>query len=356
MHLLRLFFFGVAVYGISRISEPGLKAVNFARQIEGHRLNGRVINEIEVDSELSCAFECVEEERCKSYNYGGTKNIAKKFKCQLSDSDRFVDRASFIKDDHFRYRGIRSACETNTSPCGDNEYCIPDYKENSARCNCSKGYVGKPCKPKNCAQLLQDGVTYSGVYTINPDGGKPMQVLCDMITHGGGWTVFQRRLDGSVDFYRDWSSYKKGFGDLNGEFWLGNDNLNRLTALGDVTLRVDLEDFEGNITHAEYTTFKVADEADKYRLLIGGYNGSAGDSMSYHSNSTFSTMDQDYDQDSSGSCARIYKGAWWYNDCHRSNLNGLYLNGSHSSFANGVNWYHFKGYYYSLKLTEMKVK
>ena len=107
MHLLRLFFFGVAVYGISRISEPGLKAVNFARQIEGHRLNGRVINEIEVDSELSCAFECVEEERCKSYNYGGTKNIAKKFKCQLSDSDRFVDRASFIKDDHFRYRGIR---------------------------------------------------------------------------------------------------------------------------------------------------------------------------------------------------------------------------------------------------------
>ena len=106
-----------------------------------------------------------------------------------------------------------------------------------------------------------------------------MQVLCDMITDGGGWTVFQRRLDGSVDFYRDWSSYKEGFGDLNGEFWLGNDNLHRLTAAGDVTLRVDLEDFEGNIRYAEYTTFKVADEADKYRLLIGGYSGTAGDSM-----------------------------------------------------------------------------
>ena len=106
-----------------------------------------------------------------------------------------------------------------------------------------------------------------------------MQVLCDMITDGGGWTVFQRRLDGSVDFYRDWSSYKKGFGVLNGEFWLGNDNLHRLTAAGNVTLRVDLEDFEGNIRYAEYTTFKVADEADKYRLLIGGYSGTAGDSL-----------------------------------------------------------------------------
>ena len=106
-----------------------------------------------------------------------------------------------------------------------------------------------------------------------------MQVLCDMITDGGGWTVFQRRLDGSVDFYRDWESYKKGFGDLNVEFWLGNDNLHRLTAAGDVTLRVDLEDFEGNVTYAKYATFKVADEADKYRLWIGGYNGTAGDSM-----------------------------------------------------------------------------
>ena len=108
-----------------------------------------------------------------------------------------------------------------------------------------------------------------------------MQVLCDMITDGGGWTVFQRRLNGSVDFYRDWSSYKKGFGYLNGEFWLGNDNLHRLTAAGNVTLRVDLEDFEGNFAYAEYTTFKVADEADKYRLLIGGYSGTAGDSMAH---------------------------------------------------------------------------
>ena len=106
-----------------------------------------------------------------------------------------------------------------------------------------------------------------------------MQVLCDMTTEGGGWTVFQRRLDGTVDFYLDWASYKNGFGNLNGEFWLGNDNLHRLTAAANVTLRVDLKDFDGNITYAKYTTFKVADESDKYRLMIGGYSGTAGDSM-----------------------------------------------------------------------------
>ena len=108
-----------------------------------------------------------------------------------------------------------------------------------------------------------------------------MQVLCDMTTDGGGWTVFQRRLDGSVDFYVDWAAYKKGFGNLNGEFWLGNDNLHRLTATTDVMLRVDLEDFDGNVTYAEYKAFNVADEGDEYRLLIGGYNGTAGDSMAY---------------------------------------------------------------------------
>ena len=137
-------------------------------------------------------------------------------------------------------------------------------------------------EPKSCSQLFQDGFNSSGVYTINPDGGKPIQVFCDMTTDGGGWTVFQKRLDGSVDFYLKWESYKNGFGDLSGEFWLGNDNLHRLTAADDVMLRVDLEDFEGNITYAEYRNFNVADEADKYRLFVEGYKGTAGDSMTVH--------------------------------------------------------------------------
>ncbi|KAL9969904.1 hypothetical protein ACROYT_G022177 [Oculina patagonica] len=353
MHVWMIFVLGTAVYAVSRTSQPGWKAVNFAKEIVGWKLNGSVISETEVDSEGSCRLYCVEEERCRSYNFGPAKNKPGRFLCQLSDSDRFIGHVNFTEDKDFHYRGITSPCETDSSPCGQNEICIPNYQDNSVRCNCSEGYKGKPCKPiKGCAQLLADGFTSSGVYTINPDGGDPFQVLCDMTTDGGGWTVFQRRLDGSVDFYRDWVSYKNGFGDLNGEFWLGNDNLHRLTAVDDVMLRVDLEDFEGDIRYAEYTTFKVADEGDKYRLSIGGYSGTAGDCMEIHNGLLFGTKDND----ATGYCAQTFKGAWWYRDCHCANLNGLYLEGDFFSDADGVVWGSFRGWQYSLKRTEMKVK
>ena len=151
-----------------------------------------------------------------------------------------------------------------------------------------------------------------------------------------------------------WADYVKGFGDLNREFWLGLNKINRLTAAQSNRLCVDLEDFAGNKRFATYSTFKVGNAVTKYTRTVSGYGGDAGDSLTYHNGMKFSTKDQDNDN-SSGNCATVYKGAWWYNNCHRSNLNGLYLVGSHSSYANGVNWYDFKGYHYSLKTSEMKL-
>ena len=89
MHLLLLCLSGAAVYHIGRISEPDLKVINFAEAIEGRRLNGSVLKVIDVDSESSCSSECVDEERCQSYNFGLKKNKAGKFTHQLSYSDRF---------------------------------------------------------------------------------------------------------------------------------------------------------------------------------------------------------------------------------------------------------------------------
>ena len=123
------------------------------------------------------------------------------------------------------------------------------------------------------------GSTTDVVYLVYPDIEEPIKVLCDMTTESGGWTVFQRRMDGSVDFYLGWEDYRVGFGNLNGEFWLGNDNLHRLTANSDLMLRVDLVDYDGVRKYAEYTTFSVADADDNYRLTIDGYNGITGDSM-----------------------------------------------------------------------------
>ena len=98
-------------------------------------------------------------------------------------------------------------------------------------------------------------------------------MFCDQTTAGGGWTVFQKRLDGSVNFYRGWNDYKLGFGNLNGEFWLGLDKINRLTRSARNRLRVDLEDTKGKTVYAEYDHFAVTSERSKYQLSIGTYSG-----------------------------------------------------------------------------------
>ena len=111
------------------------------------------------------------------------------------------------------------------------------------------------------------------MYTIKPDNLSAFDVFCDQTTAGGGWTVFQKRLDGSVDFYLNWSHYKVGFGDLNGEFWLGLEKLHRLTSDDSSMLRVDLEDFEWNTAYAEYNMFGVMSENTMYKLNLGNYSG-----------------------------------------------------------------------------------
>ena len=162
--------------------------------------------------------------------------------------------------------------------------------------------------------------------------------------------MFQRRQDGSVDFYRGWNDYKSGFGQLTAEFWLGNDKIHRLTAARPSSLRVELEDWNGVRVFAKYGKFKIGDEQVQYRIKVGSYSGTAGDSLAYHDNMAFSTKDRD---NSRNNCAVSYTGAWWYNSCHHSNLNGKYLGDKYDS--RGVTWYHFKSYR-SLKFAEMKLR
>ena len=115
-----------------------------------------------------------------------------------------------------------------------------------------------------------------------------------MDTDGGGWTVFQRRKDGSVDFFHYWTDYQQGFGNLSGEFWLGLDKIQRLTPTA-TQLRIDMQDFEGNSRYAQYSSFSVGDSVSKYTLSVSGYSGTAGDALAYHNGHKFSTRDQDND-------------------------------------------------------------
>ena len=174
-----------------------------------------------------------------------------------------------------------------------------------------------------------------------------------METDGGGWTVFQRRKDGSVDFYRYWTDYENGFGNLTGEFWLGLSKIHRLTKEGSNTLRVDLGDFDNDTRYANYSTFNVGDSSTKYILAVSGYSGTAGDSMDTHDDLRFSTRDNDNDE-SGGNCAVGAIGGWWYSGCYNANLNGHYFNTSTNSTHEAINWRTWK--YQSLKFTEMKTR
>ncbi|XP_077990887.1 uncharacterized protein LOC144445219 [Glandiceps talaboti] len=210
---------------------------------------------------------------------------------------------------------------------------------------------------RDCSEISQK-VSTSGVYSVKPKGGsESFEVYCDMDTGTGGWTVFQRRQDGTEDFYRDWNRYREGFGDLDNEFWLGNEKIYQLTSdfSTHYQLMVELEDWEGNIKYAFYDNFRVGDSDSKYKLSVGQYSGTAGDSLTYHNGMQFSTMDADHDAYSSN-CAVKYHGAWWYKSCHNSNLNGKYLHGTTTEYATSVTWYHWKKHYYSFKRSEMKVK
>ncbi|KAM9176422.1 tenascin isoform 1-T1 [Mergus octosetaceus] len=207
--------------------------------------------------------------------------------------------------------------------------------------------------PKDCSQALLNGEVASGLYTIylNGDRTQPLQVFCDMAEDGGGWIVFLRRQNGKEDFYKNWKSYAAGFGDPKDEFWIGLENLHKITSQGQYELRVDLRD-RGETAYAVYDKFSVGDSKTRYRLRVDGYSGTAGDSMTYHNGRSFSTFDKDNDS-AITNCALSYKGAFWYKNCHRVNLMGRYGDNNHSQ---GVNWFHWKGHEYSIQFAEMKLR
>uniref|UniRef100_A0A669AZD1 Tenascin Cb n=1 Tax=Oreochromis niloticus TaxID=8128 RepID=A0A669AZD1_ORENI len=207
--------------------------------------------------------------------------------------------------------------------------------------------------PRDCSQALLNGDTSSGVHTIylGGDENQPLQVYCDMSTDGGGWIVFLRRQSGKLEFFRNWKNYTGGFGDMNDEFWLGLSNLHKITASGQYELRVDLRD-KGDTAYAQYDKFSVGEPRTRYKVHVGGYSGTAGDSMTYHHGRPFSTYDHDNDI-AVTNCALSYKGAFWYKNCHRVNLMGRYGDNSHSK---GVNWFHWKGHEHSIEFAEMKIR
>uniref|UniRef100_A0A8W8J6Q5 Fibrinogen C-terminal domain-containing protein n=1 Tax=Magallana gigas TaxID=29159 RepID=A0A8W8J6Q5_MAGGI len=157
-------------------------------------------------------------------------------------------------------------------------------------------------KYTDCSDILRSYPSrkkHDGVYTIYPDHVNKKEVFCDMTTEGGGWTVIQKRIDGSTDFYRTWKEYKEGFGNPSRDYWIGN-------------------------------------------------------SLGSHHGWKFTTKDQDNDN-YKDNCAKLYYGGWWYGACYVTNLNGLYAKSAlkDTKYNSWANW---KNEHEALKKTLMMIR
>ncbi|GIX80560.1 techylectin-5A, partial [Caerostris darwini] len=162
--------------------------------------------------------------------------------------------------------------------------------------------------------------------------------------------VIQRRgnFPKQQNFNVDWETYKRGFGDIMKDFWLGNENIHILSNQGPCKIRFDLEDSKRNRRFAVYEHFQIDDEYNDYTLHISNYSGNAGDGMKYHAGQRFATRDKDHLRG-----ATVLEGAWWIFEWAYCHLNGLYLPGSDD--PKSIHWYEWlmnEG----LAGTEIKIK
>ena len=195
--------------------------------------------------------------------------------------------------------------------------------------------VDGECQPnngpiENCCCLGYNNnynVKSSGVYTIaNFCGVKcsNTRVYCDTSSGGGGWTVIQRRKDGTVDFKnRDWVEYEDGFGNLHGEFWIGLRSMHCLTSQGNWELRIDYQLKNGTKSYLHYNKFAIGSAEDQYPLNISGFDSiGMTDPFASLNGMKFSSRDRDNDL-WGGNCA-LYDGGWWHYSCGNIKLNEAY--------------------------------
>ena len=221
-----------------------------------------------------------------------------------------------------------------------------------------------------CLELLANGYHQSGVYNITPIPGHSKTVYCDQNTNGGGWIVLMRNKYGNITFDQTWDKYKNGFGFLHYDFWLGNDFLHQMTTTYKhvrgkaMDLYIKLIDQANKSFYAKYSTFVVKSEEDKYYLQsVGGYSGTAGDSLYYSNVEHFTTKDRDNDN-SQLNCAKVSErgaatfGGWWYYKCYRACLTKTFsvYDTVRKSYLPAPQWYGIGSSYSYLKGAEMMIR
>ncbi|XP_029468438.1 fibrinogen gamma chain isoform X2 [Rhinatrema bivittatum] len=306
-------------------------------------------------------------------------------------ADPYIQKSRIMIDDIKRYENTLIEQETNIQYLQEvlqlNNNAILKLKQKTALL---ESHCQEPCKEtvqiqeqtgKDCQEIANKGARKSGLYFIKPLKAKQQfLVFCEIDSAGNGWTVLQRRVDGSVEFNKNWNQYREGFGYLSPddttEYWLGNEKMHLISSQSTLpyVLRVDLKDWDNKKSTADYHSFKVGPEVDKYRLtytyFMGGDAGDAFDGYEFgddpsdqfytrHNGMQFSTYDQDNDK-FDGNCAGQDGSGWWMNRCHAALLNGKYYKGGNYKspnliYDNGIIWATFHNRWYSMQETRMKI-
>ena len=206
---------------------------------------------------------------------------------------------------------------------------------------------------KSCKAAKTGAIAPNGIYNLYWRNGTTFKAYCDMTTKEGGWTVFQRRVNGDVSFDRSWKKYVHGFGNLQGSYWLGLEALHHLTQEVNVTLRIELKHSNGDSGFGEYKNFLIANAEKEYRIEFGSFKGTIGDAMKYNNgkknsrNMKFTTKGNDNDKDGSRNCAKKHRGGWWYNSCSRAKLNAPFSK---------LQWWTWKNGRGNITFSEMKLR
>ncbi|XP_023031419.1 ficolin-2 isoform X2 [Drosophila willistoni] len=199
--------------------------------------------------------------------------------------------------------------------------------------------------------------SWLGPFKIALPGLEPFEILCDYEITGAGYTVIASRSNVELNFFRNWTEYKRGFGNYSGDFFIGLDKLHAITKSQPYELYIHLEDFEGNTRFARYDEFYIESENALYKLsTLGTYTGDAGDSLGAHKGKNFTTYDNDNNSEEKNNCAIGQFGAWWFGGCPASNLFGMYYAGQPASYPTGIVWYYWRGTTYSYKTMKMLLR
>ncbi|XP_033837950.1 angiopoietin-related protein 3-like [Periophthalmus magnuspinnatus] len=279
--------------------------------------------------------------------YSQEQSIAELLKAVKEQSHQLNQQRSKIKilEDKVAANVHQATTEKNFSMSNSEVLSLPPYRFSE------KTGSKLMSLPADCSELFNQGERVSGVYVINPGTSEPFMAFCDMTT---GETVIQRRTDGSINFDQNWEKYESGFGDLQGEFWLGLSRIHSLSVQGNSVLHIHLEECKQLRRVFEYR-FALEGPQSNYTIHLSPLSHDLPDVMGNQTNTTFSTKDRDNGKQHHHNCIQD-TGGWWFHPCGGTNLNGKYFKSRRRpGQKRGIQWRAGRRGSSSLKFTQMSV-